>query len=112
MSGSAPASAQHRSAWPRNEADGRPANDPYEVVLSWREGQILRHLRDGSPNKAIARDLQITEATVKVHVKSLLRKTRALNRTQAAIWAKNNPYKVVNPDDAQKPRSSHQLTPL
>lgn len=60
------------------------------VVLSARESQILRCLVDGASNKAIARELNITETTVKAHVKGLLRKVRASNRTQAAIWALNN----------------------
>ncbi len=55
--------------------------------LSAREGLILRGLVDGSPNKVIAQRLHITEATVKVHVKAILRKIRVKNRTQAAIWA-------------------------
>ena len=41
----------------------------------------------GSSNKSIANGLAITEAIVKVHLKSILRKIRAQNRTQAAIWA-------------------------
>ena len=43
----------------------------------------------GAPNKVIAYQLRITEATVKVHVKAILRKIRVKNRTQAAIWAMN-----------------------
>jgi two-component system nitrate/nitrite response regulator NarL len=39
------------------------------------------------PNKSIARELNITEATVKVYVKGLLRKIKVSNRTQVAIWA-------------------------
>jgi two-component system, NarL family, nitrate/nitrite response regulator NarL len=58
--------------------------------LSPREVQILRHLMTGRSNKAIARALEISEATVKVHLKALLRKVQASNRTQAAIWAMNN----------------------
>jgi two-component system nitrate/nitrite response regulator NarL len=58
--------------------------------LSNREKMILRHLTQGSSNKHIARELSITEATVKVHIKSLLRKIRVRNRTQAAIWAMNH----------------------
>jgi two-component system nitrate/nitrite response regulator NarL len=58
--------------------------------LSPREVQILRHLMTGHSNKAIARALDISEATVKVHLKALLRKVRVSNRTQAAIWAMNN----------------------
>jgi two-component system nitrate/nitrite response regulator NarL len=55
--------------------------------LSARELEILRALVQGKSNKTIARDLSITEATVKAHVKALLRKVRASNRTQAAMWA-------------------------
>jgi len=55
--------------------------------LSVKEVQVLNYLRDGAPNKVIAHNLQIAEATVKVHVKSILRKIGVKNRTQAAIWA-------------------------
>ncbi|MFM2043199.1 MAG: hypothetical protein RLY86_1775 [Pseudomonadota bacterium] len=58
--------------------------------LSRREMQILRHLVTGESNKSIAGSLNITEATVKVHLKTLLRKINASNRTQAAIWALNH----------------------
>jgi two-component system nitrate/nitrite response regulator NarL len=58
--------------------------------LSNREQEILQCLVNGSSNKHIARELNITEATVKVHVKALLRKTQVSNRTQAAIWALSN----------------------
>jgi two-component system nitrate/nitrite response regulator NarL len=51
---------------------------------------VLSHLVDGHSNKAIARFLGMTEATVKVHLKSVLRKIRVENRTQAAIWALSN----------------------
>ena len=57
--------------------------------LSERETEILRCLVNGDANKVIANRLAITEATVKVHMKSLLRKIKAANRTQAAIWALN-----------------------
>ncbi|HEY4134318.1 MAG TPA: response regulator transcription factor [Alphaproteobacteria bacterium] len=56
-------------------------------TLSEREIQILRCLANGDPNKMIANRLNITEATVKVHLKGLLRKINVCNRTQAAIWA-------------------------
>ncbi|MFC0406633.1 LuxR C-terminal-related transcriptional regulator [Roseomonas elaeocarpi] len=54
--------------------------------LSDREREILQCLIDGLSNKAVARKLDIAEATVKVHVKSLLRKIQVTNRTQAAVW--------------------------
>ena len=55
--------------------------------LSARELEILQRLIAGLPNKVISRQLSISEATVKVHVKAVLRKLRVSNRTQAAIWA-------------------------
>jgi two-component system nitrate/nitrite response regulator NarL len=58
--------------------------------ISTRETQILHYLQRGESNKQIAIRLNITEATVKVHLKSLLRKINCSNRTQAAIWAMNN----------------------
>lgn len=55
--------------------------------LTMRESEILECLLDGHSNKAIAGRLEITESTVKIHMKSLLRKINVQNRTQAAIWA-------------------------
>ena len=60
--------------------------------LSEREEQVLRDLVKGLPNKIIARKRAMAEATVKVHLKSILRKIRMANRTQAAIWALENGY--------------------
>ncbi len=66
-----------------------PANDTATIAhnLSSREVQILRRLMEGESNKVIARKLDIAEATIKVHIKSILRKVQAKNRTQAALWA-------------------------
>jgi two-component system nitrate/nitrite response regulator NarL len=66
--------------------------------LSRREMLILRMLMQGASNKTIARNLVITESTVKVHMKAILRKLRLQNRTQAAIWARNH----VNEGDWNK----------
>jgi two-component system, NarL family, nitrate/nitrite response regulator NarL len=57
------------------------------IQLSHRERQVLICLAHGQSNKGIARVCDISEATVKVHLKAILRKTNARNRTQAAIWA-------------------------
>lgn len=76
-------------------ANGNGALDAPPVSgkgLSQREAQIVRCLLNGDSNKIIANHLNITEATVKVHLKSLLRKINASNRTQAAIWALNNGF--------------------
>jgi two-component system nitrate/nitrite response regulator NarL len=61
--------------------------DPGMHKLSNREAEILRCLMRGEPNKVIAKKLDVTEATIKVHVKAILRKIGAANRTQAAMWA-------------------------
>jgi two-component system, NarL family, nitrate/nitrite response regulator NarL len=66
---------------PPNDATTRAHN------LSFREVEILKRLMEGESNKVIARKLDIAEATIKVHVKSILRKVRVKNRTQAALWA-------------------------
>ncbi|HEX5508459.1 MAG TPA: response regulator transcription factor [Pseudolabrys sp.] len=62
--------------------------------LSEREAQILDGIVCGYSNKMIARTCGITEATVKVHMKSILRKIHVANRTQAAVWAMENNYTV------------------
>ncbi|WP_448208425.1 LuxR C-terminal-related transcriptional regulator [Azospirillum sp. sgz302134] len=67
--------------------------------LSGREVQILQRLIQGDSNKMIAIHLNITEATVKVHLKSLLRKINVSNRTQAAIWALENGFGGKAPVD-------------
>ncbi|QRM35490.1 response regulator transcription factor [Microvirga sp. VF16] len=66
------------------------SSDPRAGKLSPREMVILQSLMGGEANKVIARKLDITEATIKVHVKSILRKIGAANRTQAAMWASEN----------------------
>jgi two-component system, NarL family, nitrate/nitrite response regulator NarL len=58
--------------------------------LSSRQKLILHCLIEGDSNKTIARKIHIAEATVKVHLKTILRKIHVHNRTQAAIWAMNN----------------------
>jgi two-component system, NarL family, nitrate/nitrite response regulator NarL len=58
-----------------------------DKVLSDRELQIVRCLVAGETNKTIARRFAISEATVKVHMKAILRKIQVRNRTQVAIWA-------------------------
>jgi two-component system, NarL family, nitrate/nitrite response regulator NarL len=64
--------------------------------FSDRETQILRLLTTGASNKIIARELGLAEATVKVHIKAILRKARAENRTQAAMWARRFLAPAVN----------------
>lgn len=61
---------------------------PLEKTLSERELQVLEGLCRGLTNKEIARELDLQEVTIKLHVKTLCRKLDARNRTQAAMFAK------------------------
>ena len=60
--------------------------------LTRRERDILKLITLGMTNKAIARKLSITESTVKVHVKHLLKKMKLNSRVEAAVWALQNGY--------------------
>ena len=55
--------------------------------LTPREKQIIKLIAAGLPNKLIARKLSITEGTVKVHVKHLLKKLNLRSRVEVAVWA-------------------------
>jgi two-component system nitrate/nitrite response regulator NarL len=74
----------------RDSTEYNAVLDAYDPRLSAREQSILQGLIQGESNKIIARKMDIAEATVKVHVKAILRKIRVHNRTQAAIWALNH----------------------
>lgn len=60
----------------------------FDELLTDREKQVLIGLTKAQSNKAIARDLDLQEVTVKLHVKTLSRKLNARNRTHAALIAK------------------------
>jgi two-component system, NarL family, nitrate/nitrite response regulator NarL len=76
---------------------GIKSSDPNCHKLSIRETEILHCLTKGSPNKVIARKLNLCEATVKVHIKAILRKIGVFNRTQAAIWAADHMPLISDP---------------
>lgn len=61
---------------------------PLADKLTPRELQVIKGLTEGKSNKEIARDLDITEPTIKLHMKTLYRKVGAANRTQAALIAR------------------------
>jgi len=77
-------------------------------TLSAQEKCVLRCLAEGHSNKVIANKIDIAVATVKVHVNSIFRKIGTSNRTQAAIWARNN----ISQDEKSPNRASPPETPL
>src|SRR5690606_22121269 len=66
--------------------------------LSARELQVLRSLGEGKSNKEIARQLDISDETVKVHVIAILRKLRLKNRTKTALWINGSRVPEFLPD--------------
>ena len=65
----------------------RKRTGPDISSLSPREKQIIKLIAGGLPNKLIARKLNITEGTVKVHVKHLFKKLNLRSRVEVAVWA-------------------------
>ena len=64
----------------------RATSDRDISQLTPRERDILKLIAQGLPNKMIARRLEITESTVKVHVKHMLKKMKLKSRVEAAVW--------------------------
>ena len=64
----------------------RATSDRDISQLTPRERDILKLIAQGLPNKMIARRLDITESTVKVHVKHMLKKMKLKSRVEAAVW--------------------------
>lgn len=73
--------------------ENRPKNTS-EAGLTEQEEKILGLIATGKSNKLIAHDLGITEGTVKVHVKHLLKKLNLKSRVEAALWAVGNSNKT------------------
>lgn len=70
-------------------AEPEVETNPLAEKLTKREYEVLKGLTEGKSNKEIARDLDVTEPTIKLHVKTLYRKLDVNNRTQAAIVARD-----------------------
>ena len=70
-----------------------PQEGPEGFQLSRREADVLRGICEGKSNKEIARDHDLQEVTVKLHVKTLGRKLGARNRTHAAMIARD--YRLI-----------------
>ena len=74
---------------PLSMLDASPEHGPALNELTRREMQVLHGLCEGKSNKEIARDLEVHEVTIKLHVKTLTRKLGAKNRTHAAMIARS-----------------------
>jgi len=64
-----------------------PTGAAQKCGLTARQQEVLERLRQGESNKLIGRRLKLRESTVKVHIRQIMRKLGAANRTQAALSA-------------------------
>jgi len=76
--------------------DDDEKNDSPFSVLTPRETEILGLLAEGQSNKAIARNLGISDGTVKLHVKAILRKLNVHSRVEAAVMAVQRGFSKEN----------------
>jgi two-component system, NarL family, nitrate/nitrite response regulator NarL len=94
-----------------NEMPWDLVDEPHAMKLSAREIAILERIVRGDSNKQVARFFGIAEPTVKAHVKAILRKIGASNRTQAAIWAFNHRlFDLSGEEQAALPMLIHDET--
>lgn len=78
--------------------------------LTDRQSDVLQGLKAGNSNKQIARDLGMSEATVKVHVRQVMRKLGVSNRTQAALVASSEPEPEVKVSPCEQTLSERETT--
>ncbi len=78
-----------------------------ENAVTNRERAVIQAIRQGKPNKLIAYELNMCESTVKVHVRRILKKLHARNRTEVAIKAEEM-FKVSARADASARRTGFQ----
>ncbi len=83
------------------QTDDRQARRDF-AALTRRERQIVGHLITGDSNKVIARNLDIAEATVKAHLKIVLRKLRVDGRTKAALYALQHGLTTLSVDSVRE----------
>ncbi len=74
-------------------------------LLTHREIEVLNCIASGLSNREIAEHLSITDGTVKVHVKHLLKKLRFRSRVEAAVWASEHGHKLP-PEEMPKREAS------
>jgi DNA-binding NarL/FixJ family response regulator len=83
--------------------DGSAPKAPDAGGLTARQRDVLRLLMHGLPNKSIARELDLTEGTVKIHIAAILRGLHARNRTEAVIRARELGLDRASADSSPSP---------
>jgi DNA-binding NarL/FixJ family response regulator len=83
--GGSPLAPRAASVVLRERAERKPADE-----LTGREQEVFELVREGLPNKLIARRLEISEKTVKTNLSRIFRKLGVFDRTQAALWGERH----------------------
>jgi DNA-binding NarL/FixJ family response regulator len=83
------------------------ANGSAPIRFTLRQNQVVRHLWEGEANKAIAHELGMSEGTVKVHIKNIMKKLHATNRTQVVLitqkmFGKDDPLQTERISNMQR----------
>lgn len=68
---------------------GTPATRPWADMFTERQAEVVEALRRGKANKIIAYELNLRESTVKVHIRNIMKKVKATNRTEVAYKIKD-----------------------
>ena len=76
--------------------------------LTNRQLDVLRLLVRGLSNKRISRQIDLAEATVKIHIRGILRTLSVTNRTEALVKLTEMGYRIAEPDDLQPPQDESQ----
>jgi DNA-binding NarL/FixJ family response regulator len=77
------------------DADSQSAADNAFARLTTRQQEVAKHLLQGSPNKVIARELGLSEGTVKAHVSAIFQIIGARNRVEAVMLAARSQIKLI-----------------
>ncbi len=68
----------------RDPLASRAVKSPWTTMFTVRQAAVVEALRQGKANKTIAYELQLQESTVKVHIRNIMKKLKAKNRTEVA----------------------------
>ena len=82
----------------RLRAPAASSQAPEYESLTPRERETLSWLAQGASNKQIAREMDVAESTIKVHVQNILRKLNLHSRVQAAVYAVENGFDKLDRD--------------
>jgi DNA-binding CsgD family transcriptional regulator len=97
---------------PAADSDSRDAFPERTASFTEAQQRVFKLLMTGMPNKLIAHEIGVSEATIKAHVSAVLRKLKVRSRTQAlalsfAVERKRNVQSTSLDDDALPPREGH-----